>query len=429
MAAFDYMIDQPPALGSVLGGFEAGFALSERERQRQAQEAQMRAQQEAQMRAAQIQERFYNNHNPSLQDVIEFTTTLDPALVGHTKDMLAKLPEQQKQRNLSTGLQMLSALDTGSTDVVAQIAEESAMAMENSGDANTAQLLRRVAEVAKQDPNIARSGIMASLIQYPGGDKAIESYIAARKAPAETAKIEAEARESGSKALSAAVAAKFAESNAVQDLRLGEAQIKKLAEDTEIARMNARIAAMNAATSREGNDLKRQDLQLKINDMQRERDSKTRERVATVEAGRASMDNMLNTIDRVLKNPALNDVLGSLEGRMPAAASAFDDQESDAIALIDTLGSQAFLAQIPNIKGMGALSNAEGEKLQSALQNLSRAQSEKQFRASLKEAQRLVLKGRKNLSAQYGVPDTVPDTPAAEPSASEVDALINRYAR
>ena len=429
MTPFDYTLQQPPALGSVLGGFEAGFALSERERQRQAQEAQMRAQQEAQMRAAQIQERFYNNQNPSLQDVIEFTTTLDPALVGHTKDMLAKLPEQQKQRNLSTGLQMLSALDTGSTDVVTQIAEESATALENSGDANTAQLLRRVAEVAKQDPNIARSGIMASLIQYPGGDKAIESYIAARKAPAETAKIEAEARESGSKALSAAVAAKFAESKAVQDLRLGEAQIKKLAEDTEIARMNARIAAMNAATSREGNDLKRQELQLKINDMQRERDSKLREKVATVEAGRASMDNMLNTIDRVLKNPALNDVLGSLEGRMPAAASAFDDQESDAIALIDTLGSQAFLAQIPNIKGMGALSNAEGEKLQSALQNLSRAQSEKQFRASLKEAQRLVLKGRKNLSAQYGVPDTVPDTPAAEPSASEVDALINRYAR
>lgn len=194
MAAFDYMIDQPPALGSVLGGFEAGFALSERERQRQAQEAQMRAQQEAQMRAAQIQERFYNNQNPSLQDVIEFTTTLDPALVGHTKDMLAKLPEQQKQRNLSTGLQMLSALDTGSTDVVAQIAEESAMAMENSGDANTAQLLRRVAEVAKQDPNIARSGIMASLIQYPGGDEAIKSYIAVRKTPAEIAEAEAKAR-------------------------------------------------------------------------------------------------------------------------------------------------------------------------------------------------------------------------------------------
>ena len=297
MTPFDYTLQQPPALGSVLGGFETGFALSERERQRQAQEAQMRAQQEAQMRAAQIQERFYNNQNPSLQDVIEFTTTLDPALVGHTKDMLAKLPEQQKQRNLSTGLQMLSAPDTGSTDVVTQIAEDAAMAMENSGDTNTAQLLRRVAEVAKQDPNIARSGIMASLIQYPGGDKAIESYISARKAPAETAKIEAEAKEAGSKAMSAAVAARFAESKAVMDLRLGEAQIKKFAEDAEIARANVRIASMNAATAREANNLKRQEMQLKVDELVRERDSKLREKVATVEAGRASMDNMLNTID------------------------------------------------------------------------------------------------------------------------------------
>jgi hypothetical protein len=76
---------------------------------------------------------------------------------------------------------------------------------------------------------------------------------------------------------------------------------------------------------------------------------------------------------------------------------------------------------------MGALSNAEGEKLQSALQNLTRAQSEKQFKASAKEAQRLMLIARKNIAARYGVPENVPDTPAAEPSPNEVDALLKKY--
>jgi GH24 family phage-related lysozyme (muramidase) len=60
--------------------------------------------------------------------------------------------------------------------------------------------------------------------------------------------------------------------------------------------------------------------------------------------------------------------------------------------MIDTLGSQAFLSQIPNIKGMGQLSNAEGEKLQAALQNFTRKQSEKQFRDNLAEANRLLTK-------------------------------------
>lgn len=194
MSAFNYMIQQPPAFDSVMKGYETGFALSERARQQQMKQQQMQAAQEAQMRAQQIQESFYSNPNPSLQDVIQFTTTLDPALVGHTKEMLKAIPEQQQKENLSTGLQMLTALDTGNTDVVMSIAERTAAGMENAGDNNGAQLVRRMAEVAKQDPSIARSGILASLIQYQGGQDAIKSYFDARKGPAELAKAGAEAR-------------------------------------------------------------------------------------------------------------------------------------------------------------------------------------------------------------------------------------------
>ena len=93
-------------------------------------------------------------------------------------------------------------------------------------------------------------------------------------------------------------------------------------------------------------------------------------------------------------------------------------------ALIDTLGSQAFLAQIPNIKGMGALSNAEGEKLQSAFQNLGRTQSEAQFRANLDEASRLLKKGREALAKSSGVPLGKPDTPAAPGARPPIDSFF-----
>jgi hypothetical protein len=191
--------------------------------------------------------------------------------------------------------------------------------------------------------------------------------------------------------------------------------------DIDIAKQNSRISAMNAQTSRMNSDLQRQELALKIEEATAKRDNTIREKVATAEAGANSIDNMLNTIERVKKNPALNAVLGSIEGgrfypqriagMLPGTASA--DDRADAVALIETLGSQAFVAQIPNIKGTGALSDAEGKKLQSALQNLSREQSEKQFRENLDEAARLLTKGREGLARATGVPLGKPDTPAA----------------
>ena len=232
-------------------------------------------------------------------------------------------------------------------------------------------------------------------------------------------------RRAEAEATTAEVAAKYAESQAVQDLALKGWNIKALEADMEFKRQSARIAAMNASIAREGNAIRKQELQMKLAEAVSARDSKLREKVATAEAGAANIDNMLNTVERIRRNPSLGDVVGSLEGRLPGAViSGFDDEEADAIALIDTLGSQAFLAQIPNIKGMGALSNAEGEKLQAALQNLSRAQSEKQFRANLDEASRLLNKGRETLSKSSGVPLGKPDTPAAPGSRPPLDSFF-----
>lgn len=213
-------------------------------------------------------------------------------------------------------------------------------------------------------------------------------------------------------AATAAVTAKYADSKALQDLEKTGWDIKKIKEDIGIAKESNRIAAMTAAANRENNAIKRKELLLKLDDAAVARDEKIRGKVADVEAGASNIDNMLNTIVRIQKNPRLNSVIGAIEGRIPAITN---DESADAIALIETLGSQAFLSQIPNIKGMGALSNAEGEKLQAAFQNLSRKQSEKQFKETLAEATRLLNKGRSTLEKRYGVPLGTPDTPAAVP--------------
>lgn len=411
---FDYTIQQSDPFKSVMTGYETGVILNERDRQRAAEQAQAQAQAEQQAQIQRIQQSYYTNPKPSYQDFMQYAQTLDPKVVEPMLKAFQASGAEGQRQSLQTLSQVGSALRVGDGVSAAKLMRQSAEAYRNAGDTAMADAAEVQAKIAEKDPAFAMKAIVPTMSILPGGAEAIKAIFEADKTQAETGKVSAEAQEAGSKALSAATAAKFAESKAVLDLRMGEAQIQKMAADSEIARMNARIAAMNAATSREGNTIKKQENQLKLQEMIDKRDEKVREKVATVESGRTNIDNMLNTVDRVLKNPALNDVLGSFEGRMPAAASMLDDQESDAIALIDTLGSQSFLAQIPNIKGMGALSNAEGEKLQSALQNLNRSQSEKQFKANLSEAQRLLIKSRKNLSTQYGVPDTAPDRPAAQ---------------
>lgn len=111
---------------------------------------------------------------------------------------------------------------------------------------------------------------------------------------------------------------------------------------------------------------------------------------------------------------------------MPEAASLLDENESNAIALINTIGSQVFLSAVREAGSMNGMTEKEGDKLQNSLASLGRAQGEKSFEDNLKEAQRLLLKGRKNLATQYGLPDTVPDTPAVRPSGGEVDSILKK---
>jgi len=150
-----------------------------------------------------------------------------------------------------------------------------------------------------------------------------------------------------------------------------------------------------------------------------------REKVAEVENARATMDNMLNTADRILKTP--KSVVGSAAGPVSARMPTISQDTADFEELVTTLGSQSFLAQIPNIKGMGALSNAEGEKLQAALQNFSLRQSPERLLENVREAQRLIMKGRSTLAKRTGMPDSIPDTPAASPSGANIEALLKKY--
>ena len=203
------------------------------------------------------------------------------------------------------------------------------------------------------------------------------------------------------------------------DLRKQELDFNK-----QQKQLDLQLKVLESQMKREDNDLKKQDLALKIEDQKqkiadagKQRESLSREKDAELKQANFSMDNMLNTVERVKKSPKLDSVVGSIQGRMDAYV---DDEAAATIRLIEGLGSQAFMAMVPSLKGMGALSNAEGDKLAASLQNLSRVTSESAFRENLNEVERLIKKSRSFMAEKYGKPQTEPDTPAGE-SGSVVD--------
>ena len=229
----------------------------------------------------------------------------------------------------------------------------------------------------------------------------------ATNAPA-TAKAEADLKIA--QARKAEVDAEFARANAVLEAEKKRADITKTEADILIAKEDNRIKALNAEISRETNVLRQKELQQKIDDAKEKRDTADREQRATLANQSADIDNFINTATRIKQTPRdiINAATGPIASRLPTTNQGVADFE----ALVETLGSQAFLAQIPKIKGTGNLTEKEGDKLQASLQNLSLKQSPDRLLANVDEAVRLLEKARVTITARSGLPTVPSDVPA-----------------
>lgn len=353
------------------------------------------------------------------------------------------LSEGDRKAEGDTMAQAYSALLAGNADAARGVVQAQIDARKNSG-LDTSHYDNALA-LLNADPKQAQAALGFTL-SHINDPKTFATQFGALRGDQRSQELQTDLVRKGASDADAAAAeattkgvqAKYADQGALLDLQKKGWDIKAIQSDMQYKRDQTRIETMKVALGKADNDLKRKELELKINDAVTARDDKLRAKVADAESAASNIDNMLNTIKRVQAHPALKDVVGSIEGRdlypntLAAAAttvtpyglvSSSGDERADAIALINTLGSQAFLSQVPSMKGQGSLSNAEGEKLQAALTNLSRKQSEGQFNANLNEAARILTKARNTVSKRYGVPLGNPDTPAGGGKRPELDSF------
>lgn len=137
----------------------------------------------------------------------------------------------------------------------------------------------------------------------------------------------------------------------------------------------------------------------------------------------------LTLIEDIEKHPGFGEAVGasfySFLAGIPGVPDELDTppgtDKAGAVSRINQLKSKTFLESAAKLRGMGALSDSEGKKLESAAANLDRAQTEKDFKAALKTYREVVLSNIADIEKRSGKA-----TPAQDAPQSAQDRLRSR---
>lgn len=435
-APIDYSLGNTPAPESaVQSGLQLGAGIAQRDYALQQQDLQLQQQQAAAQRQAQQRQEL-----AALSEKVRLgkagandfgaVVAKYPELKDSFKQSWDALSAEQQQQKINVAAPVFAAAQSGRPDLVLSLLEQNVTALKNSGgneqDIRAAETWLKMAKEAPEHAQVLGGAFLASVM----GDKFEPTFTGLAKAQQEAAMFPSKltasqeaARKAAADADLSRIKADYGERSEVADLAVKGWNVKKIEQEVIHSKEDSRLRAMEVALKKEDNGLKRQELQLKVDELKEKKAETVRTKVAEINSARSTIDNMLNTADRLLTHPGMNAALGPVDSRAPTMLNDTADFES----LAENLNAQAFLSQIPSMKGLGALSNAEGDKLAAGLQSLSLRQSPEQFTTNVKEAQRLILKARANLATKYGVPDTVADTPHALPTDTEVNDILSKY--
>lgn len=123
-----------------------------------------------------------------------------------------------------------------------------------------------------------------------------------------------------------------------------------------------------------------------------------------------SLDSLKNSIEELKGMKGLGSITGNLVGQLPGTVAMFSQSASNAQSAVDRIKSGAFVNAVNAMKavsgsaggtGLGALSEQEGAKLQSALVSLSQTQSTKEFINRLNQFSDLLSQSKQHMIEQY----------------------------
>lgn len=424
MGPIDYSINVQTPFQAALQGYAGGTAIRDDQLKQQQQQAALAMQQKQQ----QLLGNLATKPNPTADDYASVMTQI-PALAENLQKAWSTRNTAQQQSHASDLLQWGAAIKSGKPEIAANQMLQRADSMDQGGTPTPeSQALRTQAQIVKDHPEFSLGQIQALLSANPNGKEAataLSSFGAEQRAneqaPAELATKQAEARIKGVQAGAAPETTALANANVasqIEDRKAGQ----------RIAELNVQIGQANSETQRGQLVLERDKLVQEQALKQQGVSQATQDQLDTY-------NQSLATVQAVKNHPGLQTVLklggpGSLSGKIAGLIPGTDRKDLEGI--VDTLKSQQFLAGVKQLSGMGALSNAEGEKIGSAVASLNLDQSPGAFKnalgvieTNLQRAQNKVIGTGKLPQAGGGFVQNVPGIGAIK--EGDINRLLTKF--
>nr|EHP5224080.1 DNA transfer protein [Escherichia coli] len=180
----------------------------------------------------------------------------------------------------------------------------------------------------------------------------------------------------------------------------------------EIQRAELQEKALDRQIARESNQLKLEELKQKQADVRQKADIARADRQAAAQGAVDTFSTALDSLNEIEQSPGLSKAVG-IRSAFPTVPGS---DAANFEARLDTFKAQTFLPMVQSLKGMGALSDAEGKKLSDAVGALSPKMSEKAFRDSIGKIRNQLESKLSTVKKQFDYQEPVQNTPAQQPT-------------
>ncbi|EGM7500465.1 acyltransferase [Escherichia coli] len=188
----------------------------------------------------------------------------------------------------------------------------------------------------------------------------------------------------------------------------------------EIQRAELQEKALDRQIARESNQLKLEELKQKQADVRQKAEIARADRQAAAQGAVDTFSTALDSLNEIEQSPGLSKAVG-IRSAFPTVPGS---DAANFEARLDTFKAQTFLPMVQSLKGMGALSDAEGKKLSDAVGALSPKMSEKAFRDSIGKIRNQLESKLSTVKKQFDYQEPVQNTPGQQsPAGSNFSSL------
>lgn len=196
--------------------------------------------------------------------------------------------------------------------------------------------------------------------------------------------------------------------------------VQNAALSRKIQRAELQEKALDRQIARESDQLKLEELKQKQADVRQKAEIARADRQAAAQGAVDTFSTALDSLNEIEQSPGLSKAVG-IRSAFPTVPGS---DAANFEARLDTFKAQTFLPMVQSLKGMGALSDAEGKKLSDAVGALSPKMSEKAFRDSIGKIRNQLESKLSTVKKQFDYQEPVQNTPGQQsPAGSNFSSL------